>query len=147
MHGVSNVFFPPRCTAPKPITCVGLLSVWLRWRVGLPLHGSLSRPVNIISTGMTPREDGIFDSVCQEECAESQKKKKSADLFTCVWLQTGDNLPALCQNLSVTQWDWQHTAAIEFQPIVKKAFVLDFSGCFRSSLLNCTRPRLHYIKS
>lgn len=57
------------------------------------------------------------------QSSKKKKKKKSADLFSCVWLQTGDNLPALRRNLSATQLDWQHTAAIEFQPIVKTAFV------------------------
>lgn len=142
--GCPGSFFPPRCTAPKPITCVGLLFGLAGWRVGLPPHGSPLQPVNIMSTGMTPREDGIFASVCREECGEFQKKKEkksqsSSRACGCrrgtISLHFASFEEPVCHTVTLTTYAGHRTPAD-----CSHSLRLDVSGCCRSSALNCTRP-------
>lgn len=100
MHGVSKIFFPPLCTAPKPITCVGLLLVWMAGesdslRTALYSGQSISCPL-----AWPPREDGIFDSVCQEECAEFQKGKKKAKTCLCLYGRRWGRPPCTSRHLA-----------------------------------------------
>lgn len=80
--GCPKSFF--HCCAPlQNQSCVGLLLVWLASGSD-SLRPSLQQPVNMPSTGMTPRKDGRLDSVCRKESAEFKERKKETQTCLCL---------------------------------------------------------------